>query len=160
MKVGHYFVIVMLLTTATIVSGCFCCDISSGSGSGELNNFSLENGTHIAPFSPDLRAGADAEFHVVSDHPLNMIIMDQDNFTKYYAAEQGAPANWSAYAIALNVTNGGLRFLAPQDGRYLFVLDNTRLVEGSGAGLATANIRANYSYNWSYYPFNLRYYSR
>jgi hypothetical protein len=87
-----------------------------------------------------------------------MLVMDRSSFTKYDAAEHGAPANWSACALALNVTDGSLRFLAPQNGSYVFVLDKTRLVEGSDAGLAPATFTARYSYSWSNYPFNLRYY--
>jgi hypothetical protein len=155
MKAGQYPVVVALLAAVTLISGCLCTDINSCAGSGELTDFSLKNGTSMPVFSPDLREGADAMFYVISDHPLNMLVMDRDNFTKYYAAEHGAPANWSACAIAINVTDGGLHFLAPQNGSYVFVLDNTRLVEGSDAGLATATFTARYSYSWSRFPFNL-----
>jgi|WetSurMetagenome_2_1015567.scaffolds.fasta_scaffold329701_1 hypothetical protein len=155
MRITQYFAIVVLIISAVLLSGCCSSltDLNSGGGQGEVLTIPLSNGTGVAIFDANISRGGEADFHVFSDHPVNLIIMDNNNFTKYYNAEQGAPAQWSAYAIAINVTNGSLHFMAPYDNHYVFVVDNNQLIKGSGTGLTTANFSADFSYKWDTFPF-------
>jgi hypothetical protein len=158
MRTRDFIIIITLILLVTLISGCLGLihGINSGTGQGEAIGIPIANGTQVALFNANLSQGAYAELHIDSNHPVNLMIMDQDNFTNYYMAEeQGAPAQWSAYAIVVNVTDGGLSFIAPKDGNYLFVIDNNKLVNGSGTGLTTAIITASYSYRWDNYPFGL-----
>lgn len=157
MRIIHYSAIVVLIISAVLLSGCcsFLTNVNEASGQGEVLTIPLSNGTGVAMFDANISRGGEADFHVLSDHPVNLIIMDNGNFTKYYNAEQGAPAQWDAYAIAVNVTNGGLHFIAPYDTQYVFVVDNNQLVNGSGTGLTTANFSAWFSYEWDNNPFTI-----
>lgn len=148
MRPLRYVLIITLMVFAVLISGC----LESGSESGEITSITVMNGTDFPAFSTNLHEGASVVFNVVSDGPVNLIIMDQDNYTKFFAAEQGGPVQWSAYAIAINVTGGSLSFTAPHKGNYTFIVDNSQLAEGSRVGISPITFSANYSFSWSDNP--------
>ena len=145
---GRYILIIALVTFTVLISGC----LESGNGSGGINSVKVMNGTHFIAAAPEIHEGASVVFNVVSDGPVNLIIMDRDNYTKFFAAEQGGPVQWSACAIAINVTGGSLRFTAPYSGNYTFIVDNSQLVEGSKVGISPITFSANYTFSWSNDP--------
>ena len=139
----RYIFIIILMVFTVLISGC----LGSGGGSGGIDSIKVMNGTHFIAADPEIHEGASVVFNVVSDGPVNLIIMDRDNYTKFYAAEQGGSVQWSAYAIAINVTGGSLSFIAPHNDNYTFIVDNSQLVEGSRVGISPITFSANYSFS-------------
>jgi hypothetical protein len=150
-------VIVMLAFVALALGCCAMLqDLRSGSGSGEGHMLQLWNNSHIVRFNVTLMKGDEARVHIVSDRLIDILVMDRANFSNYYATEQGNATAWSAFAAAVNLTDGGLNFTAPEERDYLFVLDNTPLNEGGAPGDTWANYSDSYSYHWHSYPAPIR----
>ena len=146
--------IIVILAFALLVVG-FCAwtsDFRSESGSGELISFQMINNTHIVSSDVNLTKNGDVWVYVKSDRPVDILVMDRDNFTNYYATEQGNRTPWNAFSTAVNVTAGGLNYTAPADGDYLLVIDNTPLNVGGASGNSSANINVKYAYRWSHCP--------
>jgi len=146
--------VIALLIFATLVLGCcaWISDFRSGSGGGGLHSFQLTNNSHIVFRDVNLTKGGEVWVYVVSDYPLDILVMDRGNFTNYYATKQGNLTGWGAYATRVNVTAGGLNYTAPADGDYLIVIDNTPLNAGGAPGDRPANFSVRYAYRWSHYP--------
>ncbi len=113
--------VIVILGFVVLVLGC-CggsqigyLDFRSGSGSGELRSFQLLNNSHIIYSDVNLTKNGEVWVNVVSDYPIDILVMDRGNFTSYYATEQGNWTGWSAYATKVNVTNGRLNYTAPAD---------------------------------------------
>ena len=141
---GRYLSIIALLVSVVFISGC----LESGGGSGGFTSVTVMNGSHIIISEAYIHRGGSAILNVDSNGPVNLIIMNRDNFTKYYAAEQGGPVQWNACAIAINVTKGSLGFTAPYDDNYTFIVDNSQIAEGSKVGISPVTFSTNYSYSW------------
>jgi hypothetical protein len=150
--------VIVILAFVALVLGCCAMlqDMGSGSGSGEMHMLQLWNNSHIVPFNVTLTKGGEAWMHVWSDRPIDILVMDRANFTNYYETEQGNATVWGAFAAAVNLTDGGLNFTAPEERDYLFVLDNTPLNEGGAPGDTWANFSTSHAYHWSSYPAPLR----
>ncbi len=150
--------VIVILAFVALVLGCcggisdWILDFRSGSGRGELCSFQLPNNSHFIYSDVNLTKNGDLWVCVVSDSPVDILVMDRGNFTSYYATEQGNWTRWSAYATRVNVTADGLNFTAPADGNYLIVIDNTPLNAGGAPGDSPANIRVTYAYRWHHYP--------
>jgi uncharacterized protein YqgC (DUF456 family) len=137
MRLVSVSVLIVLLAAAVTISGCCgvnLSDFSAGGGSGELQTIPIMNNSHLIYFDSNLKKGTDTWMHIVSDRPLDLLVLDRDNFTGYYAAEQGGSERWSAYSAVTNVTVGGLNFTVPADGYYIFIIDNTPLNTGGAPG--------------------------
>lgn len=149
--------IIALLAFGALVMVCCAAlsDLRSGSGGGEVQTIPLGDNSGIVCFDANLTRGGTAWVHIVSDRPLDLLVMDRKNFTNYYAAEQGNSTSWSPFAAAVNVTAGGLNYTAPADGDYLFIIDNTPLNAGGAPGDRQANFSASFAYQWSHYPIPL-----
>jgi hypothetical protein len=150
-------VIVILVFLALVLSCCAMLpDLRSGGGSGDLHMLTLWNDSHFVNFNVTMTKGDEAWLHVVSDRPVDILVMDRANFTNYYETEQGNATAWSSYAAAVNLTDGGLNFTAPAEKDYLFVIDNTPLNEGGAPGDTWANISTSFAYHYSSYPAPIR----
>ena len=146
--------VIALLIFVALVLGCcaWISDFRSGSGGGELRSFQLTNNSHFIFDDLNLTKNGEVWVYVVSDCPLDILVMDRGNFTSYYATEQGNLTGWSAYATSVNVTAGGLNYTAPADGDYMIVIDNTPLNAGGAPGDRPANFSVRHAYHWSHSP--------
>jgi|AGTN01.1.fsa_nt_gi hypothetical protein len=146
--------VIVVLAFVALVLGCCAMlpGFRSGSGGGELLTTPHLNNSHIVYLNVSLTKGGEAWVHVVSDHPVDILVMDRENFTNYYETEQGNVTAWSSYAAAVNLTDGGLNFTAPSERNYLFVIDNTPLNEGGAPGDTLVNYSVKHEYHWSNYP--------
>ena len=150
-------VIVILAFVALILACCAMMpDFSSGGGSGEKLTIPIRNNTGIVEFNATMTKGDEAWMHVVSDHPVDILVMDRANFKNYYKTEQGNATAWSSYAAAVNITNGRLNFTAPAERDYLFIIDNTPLNEGGAPGQHMGQSKHHLRISWSSYPVPVR----
>jgi hypothetical protein len=150
-------VIVILAFVAFVLCCCggisdWILDFRSGSGRGEQLTIPMRNNSGIVNFNVTLAKGDEAWMHVVSDHPVDILVMDRANFANYYETEQGNATAWSSYATAVNITDGRLNFTAPAERDYLFIVDNTPLNEGGAPGNTWVNLSISHAYRWHHYP--------